>query len=107
MLTWLPVWVAAAVVALLLVAVYSLLAFKLGGDSDPVYGRIQELRLVPPSPPVKLPAAKPRLAQFLVADIKAEQVAVRDEVDRSVIIIRGDGLFVDGGLSNRAFTFAI
>ena len=98
-LTWLPVWVTGAVMALLLVAIYSLLAFRLSGDSDPVYGRIQELRLSPPSPPVKLPAPTPRLAQFLVADIKAEQVAVRDEVDRSVIIIRGDGLFAPASAS--------
>jgi type VI secretion system protein ImpK len=99
MLTWLPLWVAAALVALLLVAVYMFLSFRLSGDSDPVYGRIQELRLSPPQPPVKQPAPTPRLAQFLVADIKAEQVAVRDEVDRSVIIIRGDGLFAPASAS--------
>ncbi|MGY4828943.1 DotU family type VI secretion system protein [Sphaerotilaceae bacterium SBD11-9] len=99
MLTWLPLWVTAAVVALLLVLVYSLLAFKLSGDSDPVFARIQELRLTPPAPPVKLPAPTPRLAQFLVSDIKAEQVAVRDEVDRSVVIIRGDGLFAPASAS--------
>ena len=99
MLTWLPLWVTAAVVALLLVAVYLFLSFSLSGDSDPVFGSIQELRLAPPSPPVKQAAPKPRLAQFLVADIKAEQVAVRDEVDRSVIIIRGDGLFAPASAS--------
>jgi type VI secretion system protein ImpK len=99
MLTWLPLWVTAAVVALLLVAVYSVLAFSLSGDSDPVFGRIQELRLNPPQPPVKLPAPKPRLAQFLVADIKGEQVTVRDEVDRSVVTIRGDGLFAPASAS--------
>ncbi|MBX3623926.1 MAG: DotU family type VI secretion system protein [Rhizobacter sp.] len=99
MLTWLPLWVTAAIVALLLVAIYSLLAFKLSGESDPVFGRIQELRLNPPQPPVKLPAPKPRLAQFLVADIKGEQVQVRDEVDRSVVTIRGDGLFAPASAS--------
>lgn len=99
MLTWLPLWVTGAVVALLLVAIYSFFAFRLGGESDPVFGRIQELRLTPPQPPVKLPAPKPRLAQFLVADIKSEQVAVRDEVDRSVITIRGDGLFAPASAS--------
>ncbi|HEY0818721.1 MAG TPA: DotU family type VI secretion system protein [Rhizobacter sp.] len=99
MLTWLPLWVTAAVVALLLVAIYSLLAFRLSGESDPVFGRIQELRLNPPQPPVKQPAPKPRLAQFLVADIKGEQVTVRDEVDRSVVTIRGDGLFAPASAS--------
>jgi type VI secretion system protein ImpK len=33
------------------------------------------------------------VAQFLQPEIKAGLVAVRDEVDRSVITIRGDGLF--------------
>ncbi|MBL0726357.1 DotU family type VI secretion system protein [Piscinibacter sp. HJYY11] len=99
MLTWLPLWVTAAVVALLLVAIYSFLSFRLSGESDPVFGRIQELRLNPPQPPVKLPAPKPRLAQFLVADIKGEQVQVRDEVDRSVVTIRGDGLFAPASAS--------
>jgi len=92
-LTWLPLWVAGAVVTLLIVGIYLGLSLRLSGTSDPVYGRIQELRLLPPTPPVKLPAPTPRLAQFLRNDIKAELVTVRDEVDRSVVIIRGDGLF--------------
>ncbi len=102
MLTWLPLWVTAAVVALLLVAIYTFLAFRLSGESDPVFGRIQELRLNPPQPPVKQPAPKPRLAQFLVADIKGEQVTVRDEVDRSVVTIRDTpqgGLFAPASAS--------
>jgi type VI secretion system protein ImpK len=43
-----------------------------------------------------LPAPKPRLAQFLEPDIKAGLVAVRDEIDRSVVTIRGDGTFAPG-----------
>jgi type VI secretion system protein ImpK len=93
MLTWLPLWVTAAVVALLLLGTYWFLSGRLSSASDPVFGQIQELRLLPPTPPVKLPAPTPRLAQFLVSEIKAELVTVRDEVDRSVVIVRGDGLF--------------
>lgn len=99
MLTWLPLWVTAAVASVLLLAVYLALSFGLGGDSDPVFARIQELRLAPPQAPVKQLAAKPRLAQFLASDIKAELVAVRDEVDRSVVTIRGDGLFAPASAS--------
>lgn len=99
LLTWLPLWVTGAVVMLLLVGVYWGLSWRLGSLSDPVFGRIQELRLLPPTPPVKIPAPRPRLAQFLVADIKAETVTVRDEVDRSVITIRGDGLFAPASAS--------
>ena len=99
LLSWLPLWVSAAVAAALLAGVYVLLAFSLGGLSDPVYGQIQGLRLTPPTPPVTLPALKPRLAQFLASEIKAGLVAVRDEIDRSVITIRGDGLFDPGSAS--------
>jgi type VI secretion system protein ImpK len=98
-LSWLPLWVTGAVALLGLVGVYLALSFGLSGESDPVFGRIQELRLLPPTPPVKQMAPKPRLAQFLVADIKAGIVAVRDEVDRSVITIRGDGLFAPASAS--------
>ncbi len=93
LLSWLPLWVSAAVAALLLVGAYLGASFALGGLSDPVYAKIQSLRLPPPTPTVKQPAAKPRLAQFLQSEIKAELVTVRDEVDRSVVTVRGDGLF--------------
>ncbi len=92
-LTWLPLWVTAAVAGLLLVGAYLLMSFQLSGNSDPVYAGIQDLRLTPPTPAVKQLATKPRLAQFLQSEIKAELVAVRDEVDRSIIVVRGDGLF--------------
>lgn len=98
-LTWLPLWVSATVVTLLLVGVYLLLAGWLGDRSDPVFGEIQGLRLAPPVPAAPAPAAKPRLAQFLQADIKAGLVTVRDEVDRSVVTVRGDGLFEPGSVA--------
>ena len=99
LLSWLPLWVTGAVAAMVMMGVYLFFAFSLGGLSDPVFGQIQSLRLMPPTPPVALPAPKPRLAQFLVSEIKAQLVAVRDEIDRSVITIRGDGLFEPGSAS--------
>lgn len=92
-LTWLPLWVTTAVAGLLLVGAYLLMSFQLSGNSDPVYASIQDLRLTPPTPPVRQLAPRPRLAQFLQSEIKAELVTVRDEVDRSIIVVRGDGLF--------------
>lgn len=84
----------AAVLGLMLVGMaYIGFSWSLGGLSDPVFAQIQGLRLAPPVEPVPQPAPKPRLAQFLQADIKAQLVAVRDEVDRSVIVVKGDGLF--------------
>lgn len=95
-LSWLPLAVTAVLAVLLLVGIYSAFLFSLGGHTDPVYGQIQSLRLAPPVAPVAQPAPVPRLAQFLQSDIKAGLVAVRDEVDRSVVTIRGDGLFASG-----------
>ena len=93
---WLPLAAAAALSLLLLVATYLGLSVSLGSRSDPVFGQIQGLRLTPPVVAAPLPAAKPRLAQFLEPDIKAGLVAVRDEIDRSVVTIRGDGTFAPG-----------
>jgi type VI secretion system protein ImpK len=102
--SWLPLAAGAACVALLLAGVYVALSFSLGARSDPVFGRIQGLHLPPPVPaatsapaPAPAPApAAPRLAQFLRPDIDAGLVAVRDEADRSVVTMRGDGLFAPG-----------
>lgn len=99
MLTWLPLWVTAAVTALVLLGIYVGLSFGLSSKSDPVFGQIQSLRLSPPTPPNPIPAAKPRLAHFLQADVRSGLVAVRDEIDRSVITLRGDGLFDAGSAS--------
>jgi type VI secretion system protein ImpK len=99
LLSWLPLWVTGAVAGILTLALYLLLSFSLGGLSDPAYGEIQGLRLTPPTPPAPLPAAKPRLAQFLAPEIRAGLVAVRDDVDRSVITLRGDNLFAPGSAS--------
>ena len=93
---WLPLAAAAALSLLLLVAYYLGLSVSLGSRSDPVFGQIQGLRLTPPVVAAALPAPKPRLAQFLEPDIKAGLVAVRDEIDRSVVTIRGDGTFAPG-----------
>jgi len=95
-LSWLPLAATTALAALVLVAVHLGFSYSLGERSDPVYSQIQSLRLAPPVQVVAQPAPKPRLAQFLEADIKAGLVAVRDEVDRSVVTVRGDGLFEPG-----------
>jgi type VI secretion system protein ImpK len=95
-LSWLPLALTALVAVLLLAGVYAGFATSLAARSDPVYAQIQQLRLPPPVAAVAQPAPQPRLASFLLADVKAGLVAVRDEVDRSVVTIRGDGLFARG-----------
>lgn len=95
-LSWLPLAVTAAAVLLGLGAVYAGFATSLADRADPVYTAIQRLRLPPPVAAVAQPAPQPRLAVFLQPDIKSGLVAVRDEVDRSVVTLRGDGLFARG-----------
>ena len=92
-LSWLPLAAFTAVAALVLVVVHLSLSTLLSDASDPVFARIRDLRLPSPVASIAQAAPKPRLAQFLQSDIKAGLVAVRDDVDRSVITIRGDGLF--------------
>ncbi len=98
-LTWLPLALTSVLALLLLGGAYAAFSYSLASKSDPVYGQIQSLRLSPPVAPVAQLAAQPRLAVFLEADIRAGFVAVRDEVDRSVITIRGDGLFAPASAS--------
>jgi len=93
---WLPLAATACVAALLMGGSYLVLRSSLASRSDPVFGAIQGLRLTPPVTPTLQPAPKPRLAQYLQPDIKANLVRVSDEIDRSVVTIRGDGLFAPG-----------
>jgi type VI secretion system protein ImpK len=92
-LSWLPLAITGALSLLLMGLLYGALSWSLAGRADPVFEQVQRLRLPPPVTPVAQLATQPRLAQFLQADIKAGLVTVRDEVDRSVVTLRGDGLF--------------
>lgn len=92
-LSWLPLAVTACAALLILGGACAAFAWSLSNRADPVYGEIQRLRLPAPLVPVAQAAPQPRLAVFLQPDIRAGLVAVRDEVDRSVITIRGEGLF--------------
>lgn len=92
--SWLPLWVTAAVVAAVLLIAYFALGASLSSNAAPVETAILAIRAptAAPPPPVQ-PAAQPRLRPLLASDIQAGLVDVRDEADRSVIVIRGDGLF--------------
>jgi type VI secretion system protein ImpK len=93
-----PMWVVAAVLGLLLAAVYVPLRLMINNHSDPLFGALSGLDVkAAPAPPVALPPpavpTPPRLATFLKPEIDAGLVQVRDAADRSVIIIKGDGFF--------------
>jgi type VI secretion system protein ImpK len=99
-----PLWVFGALAAVLALALYWGLGWRLGSESDGVFASIAKLR--PPTvqiapTAVKRPAPAPRLAVFLAPEIRDQLVTVRDEVDRSVVVLRGDGVFESGASSVR------
>jgi len=90
----LPLGVVAAITLLLAVGLYLWYAFSLARQSDDVFAAIGSIRA--PRIVVTKPAAAPRLAKFLEPEIREGLVSVRDEADRSVVTLRGDGLFDPG-----------
>jgi type VI secretion system protein ImpK len=96
--TIMPLWVGFAVCGLALVGIYFALSYMLNSESDPVFAKIQSIRVGKdePKPVVRAPAPQPRLAGLLAEEVARGLVLVRDDIDRSVITIVGDGLFAPG-----------
>ncbi len=93
----LPVWAITAATALVLLLVYIGLRFSINGASDDVFATLRgyDVKTAAVAAPAPPPAA-PRLAGLLDNDIKAGLIQVNDLADRSVVIIKGDGLFGPG-----------
>ena len=100
-----PVWILAALAAALLIVLQLVLGNRLGNASDPVFASLLGLR--PPAaaaPAVPLPSAAPappvaapvRLAGFLAPEIQRGTVSVVETAGRSIVTLRGDGLFGSG-----------
>jgi type VI secretion system protein ImpK len=100
--SWLPLWVSTAVAAGLLAALYFSLALLLGASSDRVYSRIASLRSASAQPSAPAPAAPARLALWLEGASAQGRLVVRDEIDRSVIVLPGRDLFDPDAASLRA-----
>jgi type VI secretion system protein ImpK len=98
-----PVWVVAAGLAFLLMALFLVLRLTLNAQTDATFTALQGLDVkaavaAAPPPPAATPAAPPppRLAALLKSDIDAGAVEVRDLADRSIVTLRGDGVFDAG-----------
>ncbi|WP_168788020.1 DotU family type VI secretion system protein [Paraburkholderia aromaticivorans] len=95
-----PLWVAAALAGVVLVATHLALGVSLNRASDPVFNAFNGIRVsAPPLMPAVAaaqPAATAKLATFLAPEIAQGLVTVRDSADRSVVTINGDGLFASG-----------
>ena len=104
----LPLWVVAVGLLLLLALVFFALRLMLANRSDQTYAALSELR--PPTVQIAPPAAMakvPRLARFLEPEIREGLVTVTDEVDRSVVRLRGDSFFASGSADPKAQTLPV
>jgi type VI secretion system protein ImpK len=99
--SWLPLWVSSLVVAALLAALFSVLELSLGAKSDRLYARMAALNGPAAATPRPLPAPQPRLAGALSEQIAARSLSVRDEIDRSVIVLPDGQLFEAGDATLR------
>lgn len=90
-----PLWACAALAGFLACLFYIILNWRLGDATSPVLAKIYQTPL--PETKIQKPAeplpAVLDLRGFLRPEIEEGLVAVRDEADRSVVILKGDGLF--------------
>jgi type VI secretion system protein ImpK len=93
---FMPMWITAGASLLLLAGIYFLYSFLLAGKSSEVFSAIAGIRLPKAQAAVVQPAPVKRFAQFLEPEVREGLVTVRDEADRSVVVLRGDGLFDSG-----------
>lgn len=84
---------AAGVLALLCLGLFTFYWFSLGTSIDALALERLTLRKAAPTAIVVAPAAKPRLAQLLAAEITDKQVEVRDMQLESVVTLLGANLF--------------
>jgi type VI secretion system protein ImpK len=91
--TMVPLWVAAACTLLLAFLIYLWFSYRLSGSSDDLFASINDIRFPRTVAAATAVEVKPRLRQFLEPEIREGLVSVRDEADRSTVVLRGDGLF--------------
>ncbi len=110
LMRFVPLWVVAAVAAVLLLALYVVLSFSLNAASDPVFAQLHGLKVSrqaavvrPPEPaaaPVVVAPAPPkrplRLRELLAPEIQQQLVDLKESPDRVTVIVRGDSLFRSG-----------
>jgi type VI secretion system protein ImpK len=99
---WLPLWVTSCVTVALLAVLFFSLEISLGAKSDLVYARVAGLNRPVLQAQRPQPASSPRLAAALSSELARSSLFVRDEVDRSYILVSDTKLFVPGDAALRA-----
>jgi len=90
-----PLWACVALAGFIACLFYITLNWRLGDNTNAVLAKIYQTTLPEASiqqPAVNQPAVL-NLRTFLRPEIQAGLIAVRDEADRSVVTLKGDGLF--------------
>ena len=98
-LSGVPVWVMAAAACALLLVLQLVGSTVLNRASDPVYAGLSKIRVAVPAPTVTPAAAAPapaKFATFLAPEVAQGLVSVKETAERSVITVRGDGMFGSG-----------
>ena len=108
---YVPLWVVAAVAAALLLLAYAIFNWLLNNASDPVLTALSNIRSdtvamvrrggvtaapAPVKPNTNLAQVAQNLRTFLEPQIRQGLVAVIEEADKTMVRIRGDGLFDSG-----------
>jgi type VI secretion system protein ImpK len=96
LVSWLPLWVTSLTVAAALAVLFFALELSLAAKSDRLYARILALRAPAAAASAPLPAPQPRLAGLFSGEAAQSNLSVRDEIDRSVIVVPGKALFAAG-----------
>ena len=93
-----PLWACVALAGFLACLFYIVLNWRLGDNTNPVLAKIYQTTLPEAAIAQPAPSLPPvlNLRGFLKPEIDAGLVAVRDETDRSVVTLKGDGLFASG-----------
>lgn len=102
---YVPLWVLAAGLGILLLLAYAGFSFKLNSDAAPALEKLsaieatkmpQRVATRPKPVPPKPPARSLSLAILLADDIASGLITVDEDSYRSLIVVRGDGLFASG-----------
>jgi type VI secretion system protein ImpK len=98
-LSGVPVWVMGAAALVLLLVLQMVLSTMLNRASDPVYGGLAKIRVAataPPATPAAVAIAPAKFTTLLAPEIAQGLVSVKETAERSVITVRGDGMFGSG-----------
>jgi type VI secretion system protein ImpK len=108
---YIPIWVLAVGLGILLLSSYAAFSFKLNNDAAPALEKLTAIesaqlpeRKLPPRvvvPPKKPPPPEPKppqvtLATLLADDVRSGAIAIDENAYRSRVVVKGDGLFASG-----------